>query len=216
MNLVVISTAYAPLTRHLCEASVRAQLGGPYEHLYIDAEQQDPERTCSQNLWMMIGGLNPSDVVVWVDGDDWLAHNLVLGDVAAMHKRGALLTYGSYITKDGEPGISAPYIGTEYRREPWKASHLKTFRAGLFQQLTAEDLQHGGQWIEDAVDVAVMLPMLELVGPEHVLFCEETLLIYAGSNNTRPREAEIASERITRARPRKAKLTDAQVEVLRG
>src|SRR5258708_4697632 len=119
VNLVVISTAYAPLTRHLCEASVRAQLGGPYEHLYIDAEQQDPERTCSQNLWMMIGGLNPSDVVVWVDGDDWLAHNLVLGDVAAMHKRGALLTYGSYITKDGEPGISAPYIGTEYRREPW-------------------------------------------------------------------------------------------------
>lgn len=178
VTITVISTGFAAATRHLCGASVRAQLGGPYEHVYIEASEQDPPKSVTQNWYEAIGKLGPERIVVLLDGDDWLAHDRVLQRVAAIHERGALVSYGSYITSDGERGCCAPYVRNEYRREPWYASHLKTFRAGVFQQLTPEDLQFDGEWINRANDVAVMLPLLEMAGPDRVTFCEETLYIY--------------------------------------
>ena len=146
--------------------------------LIADAAEQLPPKIITQNLYDTIGALDPDDVVVWLDADDWLAHDRVAERVIAMHDAGALVTYGQYITSDGQPGHCQAYVRHDYRREPWYASHLKTFRAGLFQKLAPEDLQLDGEWLSLAVDVAVMLPMMEMAGPDRVLFCDEVLAVY--------------------------------------
>ena len=174
MTICVVSTGLNAPTKRLCLASVRAQTE-PHEHVYVES---DPGVTVAENLYMAIGRRASDDVIVWLDGDDWLAHPEVLTRVREMHEAGALLTYGQYMTIDGKPGHCAPYVHNSYRREPWLASHLKTFRAGLFHQIHPEDLQLDGEWLSLAVDVGVTLPMLELAGPERVKFCEEVLCVY--------------------------------------
>jgi hypothetical protein len=201
--ITVVSTAFAAPTEHLCRASVRAQLGGPYEHLYVDAATQPVAKTCAQNLYEMISPLPPETIVGWLDGDDFLYRENALLHVQAMHDAGALLTYGQYMTSDGVAGHCQAYVRNDYRREPWYASHLKTFRAGLFQLLTPEDLQLDGEWLSLAVDVAVMIPMMELAQPDRVLFCEEVLCVYH-----LPSSFEASASPESRARE---KMTEARV-----
>jgi hypothetical protein len=86
---------------------------------------------------------------------------------------------------------------------------LKTFRAGLFQLLTPEDLQLDSEWLSLAVDVAVMIPMMELAQPDRVLFCEEVLCVYhlpssfEASASPESRVREKMTEARVRAKARK-------------
>jgi len=202
--ITVVSTGFSPPTEHLCRASVRAQLGGPYEHLCVNAAEQTPPKSCAQNLYEMIGPLPAETIVAWLDLDDFLYRENALLHVQAMHDAGALLTYGQYITSDGQLGHCQAYARNDYRREPWYASHLKTFRAGLFQLLTPEDLQLDGEWLSLAVDVAVMIPMMELATPSRVTFCPEVLAVYhmPSSFEASASPEERAREKMTEARVR--------------
>lgn len=199
-----MSTGFAPPTRHLCEASVRAQVGGPYRHLMVDAAEQMPPKSCAHNLYEMIAPIPPETIVVWLDGDDWLFRNDALRIVQQIHDGGALITFGQYITSDGAPGHCQAYARNDYRREPWYASHLKTFRAELFQRLAPEDLQLDGEWLPLAVDIAVMIPMLEMAGPDRVIFCQDVLAVYhtASSFEASATPEERAREKHVEARVR--------------
>jgi hypothetical protein len=174
--VIVVSTAYKPPpeAKARCLESVAMQKGIEARHVYVDATEQTPVRSVSENLRSVIEDLPPHEVVAWVDGDDWLAHDSALAYVErAYQDPDVRLTYGSYECADGRPGLCAPYRTTDYRKEVWRASHLKTFRAGLFQRIKPEDLE-----FTLAVDQSVMLPMLEMAGPEHVRFIPQVLYIY--------------------------------------
>ena len=228
MTITVISTGFRAPTAHLCRASVAAQVGVAVDHIYIEASEQDPPRTVSQNLYEAIAPLPPDRICVWLDGDDLLAHPNVLADVMAMYGARAvrnsvgivgwtkeendiLLTHGSFITSDGDPspwqGAYPP--GADVREHRWLASHLRTFRAGLFQRLTPEDLQLDGEWLSLAVDQAVMLPMLEMAGLDRVHFCAETLCVYnVGTSwgaHARPEALAREAEAVARVRAKARK-----------
>jgi len=80
---------------------------------------------------------------------------------------------------DGEVGFAAPYPpGAHARFMDWRATHLKTFRAGLVKRLSGSPnalgprdpvclLQPNGQWVEHATDKAVMWPLLEMAGDRY-------------------------------------------------
>ena len=181
--MLVVSTAFhpAPDARELCLSSVRNQRDVSVTHLYIDAAMQATPQSVTENLRQMIGGRrDPREVVAWIDGDDWLTHPDVLRFVEHIYEDPDIwLTFGSYRCADGRPGCCAPYETDMYREEPWKASHLRTFRAGLFQRIKPEDLvtEVRGK-SQGAPDHAVMLPMLEMAGPLHVRFIPEVLVTY--------------------------------------
>ncbi len=174
MSLVFVSTGLNAPTKRLCLASVKAQTV-TCGHIYVES---DPNVTVTQNWYETIAKLHPNTIVALLDGDDWLAHERVAEIVIKAHEAGALVTYGSYITSDGEKGICAPHMRGDYRRESWRASHLKTFRAGLFHKLAQEDLQVDGRWLDVAADVAAMIPLMEMAGHERVMFCSEILYVY--------------------------------------
>ena len=207
--ITVVSTAYAAPTEHICRASVRSQ-NEPAEHVYIDASKQPVAMPATWNLFHAINALPPDRIVVWLDGDDWLAPD-ALWRVDEMYSAlDPLLTYGQYIHTDGRPGHCGPYDWTKpVREQPWLASHLKTFRAGLFHHLTPEDLQIDGEWIALAVDMAVMLPMLELAGPSRVHFNPRPLMVYNRASSFEAHatrsdlEREAMTEMLIRSKPRK-------------
>jgi hypothetical protein len=179
--MIVLSTGLSAATRHLCEASVRAQICTVpiVHHIYIDASEQSPPPSRIQNLLAALDAMSDDQIVVLLDGDDWLARPDALQIVANAHAAGAWITHGSYMTADGEPGICAPYLSANYRREPWKASHLKTFRASLFHKIRPESfLGPDGKLIEHCTDQVLMFPMLEMAGPSRVKFIKETLYVY--------------------------------------
>jgi hypothetical protein len=181
LRLVVISTGYNAPTKDKCLRSVARQKG-TFEHVYIEAANQRPPREHFENLIEAIAPLDPWDIVCNLDGDDELAHDEVLWHVwEAYHSIDDLwLTYGQFMFGvDGKRGHCAPYQkGENLRTSPWRASHLRTFRAGLFKRIRPESLQRDGQWIPQCRDLVLMFPMIEMAGLERTLFIPEILVIY--------------------------------------
>jgi hypothetical protein len=51
----------------------------------------------------------------------------------------------------------------------WRATHLRTFRYGLWKHIKKRDLRGAdGRWLRTAWDLAIMLPMLEMAGSRAV------------------------------------------------
>lgn len=152
-------------------------------------------------LWR---SLPDDDIIVWLDGDDRLATDQALQVVADYHEAGAMVTYGQFIWADGSLGF-AKQVGPDPRAEPWQATHLKTFRAGLIKRIKDEDLRdEDGAYFRFVTDQCVMLPLLEMV-PERSLFISKVLHVYTGGRGTvsdADRAKEFADLRRIRALPR--------------
>lgn len=124
------------------------------------------------NLVRCINACNAAadDVIVCIDGDDQLMGNDSLAIIAEAYKTThCWITYGSFITSRGERRGGTYDRRTIrdnlFRVAPWYASHLKTFRMSLWSQLSDTDLRdNDGHYFQGALDLAFMLPMLELAG----------------------------------------------------
>lgn len=178
MKITVVSTGFFAPTKSKCIASVAAQVEAEFEHAYIEAgEQEQPAPRALENMTRVIHGVPDDRIIALLDGDDWLAHPRALATVQdAYEANPALLaTYGSYVYADGRPGHCASY-GTVPPRQckQFLASHLKTFRAGMFKRINRGDLM-----LPHGQDIAIMLPILEMAGPARVKFIPEILYIYS-------------------------------------
>jgi hypothetical protein len=203
----VVSTGFAAPTKEKCLASVASQKGVLVRHYYVEASTQEPPQEVITNQMLVIRMLPPDAVVVLLDGDDWLAHDDVLARVKEMHDAGAWVTYGSFRYDDGRRGFAAPYLATETVRSAlWRATHLKTIRAGLFQRLRLEDQA----WPSGAPvpwDMVTMFAAIEQAGWDRTVFCPDVLSIYSFATShewragNRGREDERSIEADIRARP---------------
>ncbi len=129
-----------------------------------------------KNIVEGIAAMTPGDedVIVTLDGDDWLPNERVLEKIANCYlDTGCLITYGTYVTY---PGGKRPWNITEYsedviknasyRQDVWRASHLRTFKHSLWRNINEEDLKDSeGNFYRMAWDLAFMFPMLEMAGP---------------------------------------------------
>lgn len=115
------------------------------------------------------------DVIVTVDGDDWLYDESVFEKVNDTYlDNNCLITYGCFI--EHPSGITHDYFLTSYdddilennliREAPWKASALRTFKKKLWDQIKLSDLidPETGQFYEAAWDLSFMFPMMEMAG----------------------------------------------------
>jgi hypothetical protein len=202
---------------------VRSQQGVEFTHLYIEASEQEPARTKVENLREAIATLSPDTVCACLDGDDWLAGKYALRRIAVAHASGKWATYGSFRNSDGSPGFADAYgPGEAYRTSHWRATHLKTFRAGLFQRIADVDLQYpadaGGRcvpfgdhvamrWIDRADDPAFMYPILEMAGYDRTEYVRDITYIYneVGGWHRSASQAELEHQAtimaLTRSRP---------------
>lgn len=218
--LVVTSTAkgFSKSAGH-CVHSVRGQTFTDFVHIFVGVDEMAqrvastlagsddrfdiigptaPNAPVLANLLPIWRRLPPETIVVWLDGDDWFAHDRALERVYHAHRRGAWVTYGQFIWGDGRLGFAAP-VGDYPRKEPWRATHLRTFRAGLVQRMRDEDFRMpDGEYAGLAADQRVMLGCLELAGRARSAFIPEVLCVYNHWNSfgIRASEDELAQERV--------------------
>ena len=186
MTLPLITVVSCGLSRLAkpCLDSVAEQLDVVVDHRCVFVDQQSPRLTKIENILSTLRHMPDDRIVALVDLDDSLYQRGALRLVAALHAAGAWLTYGSFRYADGRSGFAGPYApGESVRTSRWRATHLKTFRAGLFNAIRHDDLKHPGEggeptWIDRADDVAFMLPMLEMAGHSRSVFTPEVLYTY--------------------------------------
>lgn len=123
-----------------------------------------------------------NDVLCLLDGDDFYNGALSLEPVQREYKnRNVWLTYGSYKSLSGRRSrfCGGYSLNHPVRMAPWRASHLKTFRYGLFRHLPASALKNkDGGWLKVCSDLAIMFPLMELAGQDRCRFIPEFIYAY--------------------------------------
>jgi glycosyltransferase involved in cell wall biosynthesis len=143
-----------------------------------------------QNLYNTIYLCDDNEIVILLDGDDWLAHDGVLKKVNEVYADpDCWMTYGQYRSwPDDTTGYYSREIPSDiieannFRESEWCASHLRSFYAWIFKLIKVEDLiSPCGSFYHMAWDQAIMFPMLEMSG-DRAKFISEVLYIYNAAN----------------------------------
>ena len=124
-----------------------------------------------------------TDIIVEVDGDDYLPDSGVFDRVVAYYSNSNVwMTYGQFKYTSNEVGFAQPVNFKQLRTSRFTATHLRTWRAKLWRRIEKEDLLVNGKYPECAGDVFFMFPMLEMCGPKHALFVHHINYIYNFEN----------------------------------
>lgn len=137
------------------------------------------------NWFRMITSCEDHEVIISVDGDDWLANTEVLNRVnQAYQDERVWVTYGTYEQFPSKhSGTSMPVKTSElksgkHRSRGFIWAHLRTFYAGLFKKVPpARFKDDSGNFFTQAVDVAIMVSVVDLAR-EHAFFMPDVLYIY--------------------------------------
>lgn len=136
------------------------------------------------NLYKGIQQCDSHEIVVNLDGDDWLAHDKVLSFLNEVYANPNIwVTYGQFkYYPSGEKGYASQIpeeiiANNSFRNYGWVTTALRTFYAGLFQKIKKEDLQLDGRFFNAAGDLAYMWPIVEMSG-RHSQFISKVLYIY--------------------------------------
>lgn len=142
------------------------------------------------NIYNAVHSCHDNEIIVLLDGDDFLAHENVLSTLNQIYADSNIwLTYGNYL--DYPSFKQQPHIckalpkktiqNNLYRKKPWVTSHLRSFYASLFKQIKLEDLFYRGRFYAMSGDLAFMFPMLELA-QTHIHFIKDILYLYNRQN----------------------------------
>jgi len=208
-HFVVVTPAYnvAPYIEK-CIMSVLNQTYRNFEYIVIDDRCSDGTTERIDRLQKEHGGFkvkkNPmriesplanfvqgiqlspgdrEDIIITVDGDDWLADNTVLEYLNEVYQDSEIwMTYGDFISTSGKiKGMCKQLKNTRnYRRfDKWVTSHLRTIKRKLWDKIDYNDLlDRSGKFYVYFPDIAYMFPAIEMAGLKHSKFIDKILYIY--------------------------------------
>jgi glycosyltransferase involved in cell wall biosynthesis len=162
----------------------------------VDLWNSSERRTALRNIHNGIieFAKNPNDIIVLLDGDDWLLNKNVLSYINDFYEKNSdcWIMYGSSQWTDGRPCCARPYSQADFdrglRKSGFKVSHIRTFRAGLYHSIADQDsgfscmMDDKGEWYRMTYDVAMFLPMLEMAGLKHTFYNDKKLYVYNRGN----------------------------------
>lgn len=132
------------------------------------------------------------DIIVLVDGDDWLPTKTVLKKINEIYNREECwIMYGSSSWTDGRKCFSSKYSESEFlniRKAPFRVSHIRTFIAGLYHKIKEQDpffnnmKDVDGEFYKSSYDTAIFFNLLELAGPDKTIHNKDVLYIYNRDN----------------------------------
>lgn len=217
-NFVFVIPSYeCPHYISRCLESIESQTYKNYKVYVIDdassKEHNDIcKKYCKKNSWnvvinkvrkgalyniintLEIGEIEDEDIIVLVDGDDWINQNC-LEILNLYYQDSTLITYGRYIHYNPDnkvlPGhcyhnFFAPCNDiseqdkkdAKFRNLYFVFHHLRTFNMKLWKQIKIEDLLNvDGKPYSVAWDLAIMYPLLEMAR-ERVKYINFPLYIY--------------------------------------
>ncbi len=134
--------------------------------------------------------VDDEDILVTLDGDDWFFDSNVLSRVFGYYFRtNYLMTFGQFIHYHSEGSYSSgftqrPNNFINIRNQPWTTSHLRTYKVKVFKKINENDLiGPTGKFWETTGDLAVIFPMIEMVGEENIYFTNDINLVYNVETN---------------------------------
>ena len=143
--------------------------------------------------------VNDEDIIVEVDGDDWLPDRYTLQRIYNIYQNNdCWVAYGNFKYPDGRIGFASPPKNWDnIRAGAFYASHIRTWKAFLWKEMkdhTMKD-ENGNYW-NASCDVAFMYAMLEMAGPDHFKYMSDINYVY---NDTNPlNEHKVMMQNVTR------------------
>lgn len=135
---------------------------------------------------------DPDDILVSLDGDDWLLNKKVFSHINEMYENNDIwITYGGCKWTDGRVCCSMPYNESDFndlRKAHFKVSQMRTYRAGLYHKIKEKDpslsslKDKNGYFYQMACDVALMYPLLEMAGYHRVMHNKKPIYVYNRHN----------------------------------
>lgn len=130
----------------------------------IEVIKRDHKHGEVKNTLVEVEKLDDEDVVIRLDGGDWLTDLgcfRIISDIYSEHDPAVLWT--AHRWSFTSQNISGPIDPQEsIYSQPWRSSHLKTFRVKDFRGINEENFKDAdGNYIMIACDQAVFLPMIE-------------------------------------------------------
>lgn len=129
---------------------------------------------------------NDEDIIIILDGDDWLYDKHVLSYLNSVYEdNNTWATYGQYITPAGDVGGCRDdwRLFQRAQYEQRYISHLRSYKYWLFKKIDQEDLKTStGDFFKACADMSVFYPICEMAG-QHLKFIPRILYVY---NNTSP------------------------------
>lgn len=194
------------------ERAIEARGGDERVHVTQNARRLYPMRNIARAIER--SAALPEDVIVILDGDDWLIDDDAFARiVAAYEERGCWLTYGSWISNQaGHPGRWPAYEdGVDFRSERWLATAVRTWKKWLWDLVDPADFRDAdGRWLRVTEDLACMFPMLEMATTRRAHHIAEPLMLYNRLSHHDPKrklkEEGLRNAAWLRAKPRYAAL----------
>jgi len=128
------------------------------------------------------------EVVMDLDGDDWLQRNDALQIMNRVYADPEIWTsYCPYVMWPKhfgcgcEPFPEWVHEKNAYREYPWITASLRAFYGWLFKMIRVEDLKIDGKFFDTTCDLGYMFPMLEMSGGR-TKFIPDVLYVYNRDN----------------------------------
>ncbi len=136
------------------------------------------------NQYRAIHMCKPTDIIIILDGDDWLASNDVFSYLNKTYSDSNVwTTYGQFVQyPTNHRGWCKPIPKNVIARNGLRSythapGHLRTFYASLFHKVEKEDLFYEGDFFHMTGDNAFTLPIYEMAGFHHK-FIATVLMVY--------------------------------------
>jgi len=133
-----------------------------------------------RNLDELITQFNDEDIVIEIDGDDFLLTSDVVSDIKNIYSDGKVwLTNGSFMYSDGNSGFSSKCNPETVRKDVFLFSHLRTWKSFLWKAIPDSYLRDDdGSYFKSAADVAYTFSLLELAGDKNYRFLSKLYYVY--------------------------------------
>lgn len=156
----------------------------------VSEDSLTDRKYAARNIWESLNqtfkGGDDDDVIALLDGDDELKGVHALDPIMAAYRNpDTWLTYGSYeYMSNGQRGsFNGPYMRPNVRQRRWHATHLKTFRWGLWKHLPESALKGpDGNWLQVCSDTAIMFPLIEMAGLQRTRYIKQVIYRYNDEN----------------------------------
>ena len=133
-----------------------------------------------KNLNELITQFDDEDIIIEIDGDDFLLTADVVSDIREIYSNGNVwLTNGSFMYSNGDSGFSSKCNPETVRKDVFTFSHLRTWKTFLWKSIPDSYLRDDdGAYFKSAADVAYTFSLLELAGDENYRFIPKLYYVY--------------------------------------
>jgi len=126
--------------------------------------------------------VNPNSAIFWLDGDDWLMEKTAISEMMSCHKKYDIVWSQFFHNGLQKTGCCGPLQNGNHRNNLWRSSAMRSFKKHLFDRIEDNSFRNNVAYLESAIDMAMMFPMLEMAGREKCYYLDRVFYFY----NTNP------------------------------